>query len=308
MSINECDRPYIIIIIMFLSLSLLTIITSSLGQVAYALYFGHKLGLENGDFSLPSGTVQIAATEKGDVYVVWIDKNSTSGDSDIIFSASNDSGNFGSKYALRSNDQLLSSSPQIAATEKGDVYVVWIDKNSTSGDSDIIFSASNDSGKNFASKYALRSNDQLLSSSPQIAATEKGDVYVVWIDKNSTSGYISNTFKASTDKGVKFGPFKRLSEVTKLQSSLSPQIAATEEGNVYVVWSQNGVQFKEIVDNGSIFGETITLSNETNLASLQIASTETGNVYVVWIDSNKSQNGDNVLYFKRISKMFERNS
>jgi hypothetical protein len=240
---------------MFLSLSLLIIILWASAQLGYALYFGHNLRLANGDFSLSSSTVQIAATEKGDVYVVWIDKNSTSGDSDIIFGASNDS------------------------------------------------------GKNFSRKYALRSNDQLLSSSPQIAATEKGDVYVVWIDKNSTSGDSSNIFfKASTDKGLKFGPIIRVTEDTKVQSSLSPKIAATKEGNVYVVWSQNGLQFKEIVDNGSIFGETIFLSNDPSLVPLQIATTETGKIYIVWIDSNKSPSGDKLLYFKRISEIFEGNS
>jgi hypothetical protein len=148
-----------------------------------------------------------------------------------------------------------------------------------------------------------------LSSSPQIAATEKGDVYVVWIDKNSTSGDSSNIFfKASTDKGLKFGPIIRVTEDTKVQSSLSPKIAATKEGNVYVVWSQNGLQFKEIVDNGSIFGETIFLSNDPSLVPLQIATTETGKIYIVWIDSNKSPSGDKLLYFKRISEIFEGNS
>jgi len=215
---------------------------------------------------------------------------------------------FDHNYKLRGNDQLLSSSPQIAATEKGDVYVAWIDKNSTSGDSDIVFSRSNDSGKTFARLFELRGNDQLLSSSPQIAATEKGDVYVAWIDKNSTSGDSDIVFRTSIDKGVKFGPIMKVIKDTKGQLPFSPKIAATEEGNLYVVWSENSVQFKEFIDNGNVFGGTIFLNKEPSLAPLQIAATQTGNFYVVWIDSKESASGSTLLYFKRISEFFKPNS
>jgi hypothetical protein len=215
---------------------------------------------------------------------------------------------FDHKYELRGNDQLLSSSPQIAATEKGDVYVAWIDKNSTSGDSDIVFSRSNDSGKSFGRLFELRGNDQLLSSSPQIAATEKGDVYVAWIDKNSTSGDSNIIFRASTDKGLKFAPIIKANKDTRVQLLFSPKIAATGGGNAYVAWSEDSIQFKEFIDNGNVFGETILLSNRPSLAPLEIAATETGNIYVVWIDSKKSASGGTLLHFKRISEIFERNS
>ena len=163
----------------------------------------------------------MTATEKGDVYVVWVDKNSTSGDSNIVFVNSNDSGKtFSLRKEIMDND-LLSFSPQIAATEKGDVYVVWVDKNSTSGDSNIVFVNSNDSGKTFSLRKEIMDND-LLSFSPQIAATEKGDVYVVWVDKNSTSGDSNIVFVNSNDSGKTFSLRKEIMDNNLL--SFSPQI------------------------------------------------------------------------------------
>ncbi len=42
---------------------------------------------------------------------------------------------------IQGSPPLLSSSPQLTSPSNGSVYVVWVDKNSTSGDSDIVFSA-----------------------------------------------------------------------------------------------------------------------------------------------------------------------
>src|SRR5918995_1507683 len=188
---------------------------------------------------------QIAATENGTVYVVWVDTNSTSGDSDIVFSASTNGGEkFGRTKTLSrdiegsiasSSSLLLSSSPQIAATENGTVYVVWVDTDSTSGDSDIVFSASTNGGEKFARKGLsrdIRDSPALLSSSPQIASPSNGSVYVVWVDKNSTSGDSDIVFSASTNGGDKFDR-KKLSRETEI-SVVSPQLAAIRNGNVYV--------------------------------------------------------------------------
>ena len=427
----------------FIALSSLLLITLwILTQISYALYFGNDLSIIN--HKQPSSLLlpkQIAATEKGDVFIVWVDKNS------IYFTSSHyNQTKFGAKVHL-SDGNKVTSLPQIAATEKGDVYVVWVDKNSTSGDSNIVFVNSNDSGKTFSLRKEIMDND-LLSFSPQIAATEKGDVYVVWVDKNSTSGDIDIAFRNSNDSGMDFNkiinlnmgdnkyyryslnfsakdvnqlhskvyyydsnkteikddfifggkdgtfydtisntlPIPSTASFIKLQTwvhqnpindssyilydtkilpttgkkitwtndnkdtqtisvganeatsgnnslkvdlkqgnatdwnvittdfipvaavnlstSFSPQIAATEKGDVYVVWVARQVQFKEILDRGTVLGETISVSNETVLpVSPQIAATEKGDLYMIWL-AKKNIIDDEVLLFKRISKFY----
>jgi hypothetical protein len=256
-----------------------------------------------------SSSPQIAATENGSVYVVWVDEKKTTGDSNIEFIRSNDTGKgFSNRIILRDGD-LLSYSPQIAETEKGDVYVVWVDKNEKTGDSDITFRSSNDSGRNFDDRKNLRSSNTLLSSSPQMTATEKGDVYVVWVDKNSTIGDSDITFRSSNDRGRDFERAINLNKgEKKLYNDSSPQIVTTAKDRVNVVWVNNHVEFKEILVQDALVGKTILLSNITAWSSFpQLTATEKGDVYVVWVDKNSTTNAS--LQIKRISEyFFDRNS
>jgi hypothetical protein len=249
---------------------------------------------------------QISTTEKGNVYVVWVDINTKNGDSNIVFSSSNDEGkNFAHAELLRGGKDL-SLFPRMATTEKGNVYVVWEDINSKNGDSNILFRASNNSGENFADRKFLRGG-KLLSTSPQVVATEKGDVNAIWIDHNSTTGSNDLVLRKSTNYGQDFGnrvyPNPHGDELSK---SFSPQIAATENGNVYAVWIESNVKFNEIFDRDEQSGETVSIGNKTS--STQISAADNGNVYVIWTSGN-STNTDGALHFKRISEYyFDRNS
>jgi hypothetical protein len=134
------------------------------------------------------------------------------------------------------------------------------------------------------------------SNSPQLAATEKGDVYLVWVDKNSTY------FASVDDHQNKFGSKILISDASTFTSH--SQIAATEIGDVYVVWDENHVRFKEILDKGTLLGESILLSNNTRLSlSPQIVATEKGDLYAIWISKNEMSD-DGALTLKRISKSF----
>jgi hypothetical protein len=143
----------------------------------------------------------------------------------------------------------------------------------------------------------------LLSASPQIAATENGSVYVVWVDKNSTSGDSDIVFSASTNGNEKFDR-KKLTKETEI-SVVSPQLAAIQNGDVYVLWVESNPQFSEILDNGTIVGEVLPLGRTTSAASYpRITATENGNVYMVWIDRKNSTAEDKVVYFKKSSQFF----
>ena len=94
----------------------------------------------------------------------------------------------------------------------------------------------------------------------------------------------------------------------KISTTSLPQIAATENGNVYLVWVESRLQFKENFNNGEVFGDIVSIGRGTTLPSPQIAVTESGSVYLVWVDKN-STNADKILYFKIMSQfIFERNS
>jgi hypothetical protein len=275
--------------------------------------FGSRKFLRAND--LLSYSPQIAATEKGDVYVVWVDEKTLNGDKNIAFTNSNNSGkDFGSRKFLRAND-LLSYSPQIAATEKGDVYVVWVDANSTKGESNVIFRSSNDSGKDFDRSVRLNRNLNpnltSISSSPQLVATERGAVYVAWIDKNNATGDSNVIFRSSNDSGMDFGHSIRLNRYPNQTSiSSSPQIAATESGSAYVIWIEKNLQFKEILEIGSIYGRAISLNNNPVLElSPQLVTTQNGNGYLIWTEKLSGTKNDSALIFKRFSQSyFDRNS
>ena len=256
MDVITCDMLIISILsVLFILLTGISI------QDAYAVYFGQDISIAThlqNSLLLPK---QISATEKGDVYVVWVDKNN------IYFSSSHNSGSNFSQQVLLGNNKTSSSSlspsfPQIAATEKGDVYVVWVDKNN------IYFSSSHNSGSNFSQQVLLGNNktssSSLSPSFPQIAATEKGDVYVVWEDKDNKTGDSNIEFIGSNDSGINFSSKKEIRGGRTL--SLSPQLSATENGKVYVVWEDkdnktgdSNIEFIGSNDSGNTFSPNTKL-------------------------------------------------
>src|SRR5437867_4520587 len=227
----------------------LIIVLSMITQSGHALYFGNNMIVTNHtelpSSSLTSSPKQLAATEKGDVYVVWVDNNSI-----YITSSRDDQKKFGSKIIL-SQVNKLGLSPQVFATEKGDVYVVWVDIDNKTGSNNIEFISSNDSGKTFGPQKELRGG-QSASFFPQLTATEKGDVYVVWVDIDNKTGGSNIEFISSNDSGKTFGPQKELR--TGMSISYFPQLAATEKGDVYVVW----------VDKNNKTGDTDVIFRSSN--------------------------------------------
>jgi len=261
--------------------------------------------INNGNVSSSFTKGQISSVEGGYAYAAWVDKNNT-----IYFSASHENGTkFNNPIALSSNN-TLAISPQIDATEKGGVYVVWVDKNNSTGDSNIVFRGSNDNGKSFDRSVRLNRNvspnQTSVASYPQIDATEKGGVYVVWVDKNNSTGDSNIVFRGSNDNGKSFDRSVRLNRTPNQPFvSFSPQIVATEMGSILVTWPENTLQFKEILNGGTILGRTISLNNHVVLPlSAQIVATENGNIYLAWAEKNNGLNNDTVLMFKRISQYY----
>src|SRR5215207_7857234 len=197
------------------------------------------------------------AISGSNVYVVWSD-NAT-GNGDIYFKRSVDNGtSFGNTENLSTNPGN-STAAQIAAYQDN-VYVVWED--ATTGNGDVYFKRSVDNGTSFGNTENL-SNDNGKSYGAQIVISEN-NIYVVWADDSTGNGDIY--FKRSVDNGTSFGSTQNLS--TNPGNSTAAQIAAYQD-NVYVVWEDattgNGdIYFKRSVDNGTSFGNTENLSNNTS--------------------------------------------
>jgi hypothetical protein len=249
----------------------------------------------------------LSATENGKVHVVWVDKDNKTGDSDIEFISSSDSGNAFFPRKKITGGKPISFSPQISATEKGDVYVVWVDQNKKTDDTDIVFRNSNDSGMSFGDRERLRRGDSISSSFPQLTATEKGAVYVVWTDKDNKTGNTDVSFRSSHDNGTNFSRTVSLNRYEgNLTLSLTPKIVSTGTG-AYVIWNDTNIQFKQILEN-NVVGQKISLSNKTiDSYSPLITATQKGDIYAIWIDKEKTK--EDSLSSKRISEyFFPRNS
>lgn len=215
------------------------------------------------------------------IYVVWSDK--TSGNSEIIFRASTDGGEtFTSKSKGRLSNTADASLMAKVVSAGSHVYVAWIEKDS-SGKSDIYFRASHNSGSSFGDLENLSNSG---TAGELQAATTGEDVYVVWSD--SKSGNRDIYFTSSDDGGESFNAPINLSENGGVSDQ--PQVTATSDGHVYVVWRDSISGSKEVLllgsDNkGDEFGEIKNVSNNAGSSSNPEIAVFDDSVYVTWTDN-----------------------
>ena len=95
--------------------------------------------------------------------------------------------------------QLVERKPAFIGTSGNNVYITW--SSNKTGNWEIMFKASTDSGKTLGPKINL-SNDTSRSVDPQIAASGN-NVYVTWWERNATSN--EPVMRVSTDNGKTFG-------------------------------------------------------------------------------------------------------
>jgi len=192
------------------------------------------------------------------VYVVWEDNsrsgNDTSENFDILYRASTDAGTNFTFTKIISKNPGDSYDPEIAAAGNN-MYVVWEDNtsgNDTSIDWDIRFRASTDRGDTITNDTKVLSDGIGVVADFHQIATAEDNVYVVWSDIYTRSGYPSMYevfFLASTDKGINFSNPVNIS--TRPGRSILPQIGASGD-SVYVVWRD------DTTGNGDIYFKKIT--------------------------------------------------
>ena len=136
-----------------IGITLLTAISTTLIQQVYA-------AIEDGVQRRDKVTIPILAkkapiaTSGDNVYIAWW--SSKTGNDEVMFKASTDSGKiFGDKMNLSNSTNSESQDAQIAASDNN-VYVTWWERNQTMNEP--VMKSSNDNGKTFGELIKLSSN------------------------------------------------------------------------------------------------------------------------------------------------------
>ena len=179
------------------------------------------------------------SSSSDNIYIVWQESVGSYGTTnyDIFFKKSNDNGdNFGSPINL-SDNAGFSEHPQIASVGNL-IYVVWVDD--SSGEREIMFSKSSDSGKTFSNSIVISRNS--MNPYHVELAAEGQNVYVVW---NSFGMETSNIIllSKSNDAGKTFG---ELTEIGVGDMETYPKIAANAH-EYYIAWDRRDNKATEIV-------------------------------------------------------------
>ncbi|MEM2139824.1 PKD domain-containing protein [Nitrososphaera sp.] len=215
--------------------------------------------------NLGTSELPIVSASGTNVIVAWTDN--TPGNFDIMYARSTDSGaTFGSAVNLSSNSGS-SDWPWVSFTGSN-VYLAWQDD--TSGNDEIMFSKSTDSGATFGSAVNLSSNSG--SSLDPFVTSAGSSVTVTWDDASSPAEIL---FRHSANSGSTFDVKLNLSKNTG--DSTVPEVAIS--GNtVYAVWEDLSAGGHEIfftkftipgavADQLGISDNTTTLKNRQPVAN-----------------------------------------
>jgi hypothetical protein len=261
------------------------------------------------------------AVQGSDAYLVWQDD--TSGQHEILFAKSNDSGETFSEPVVigESEEGGFSLTPDIVVS--GDnVYVVWSDYNSKE-QSAVAFRSSNDSGETFGNKTVL--GDYNGENADPHVTVFKGDIYVLWV-AGSVEEFTGDLMLARSSDGSAFeaavvGECAINSVMASSDDSLylawwhHPSGDTTDEGTNMFASSPDGNNFEtsealqEMTiyamaaagDNTYVTGAgsenedvVVARSSGTGFNTTSIAvgtfpeiAAKGSNVYVVWIDENE---------------------
>ena len=266
-------------------------------------------GTENLSNNLGRSSEPDVTLDQEEVYITWTDN--TSGNGDVYFKASPDSGFTFSSVKNLSNNTGASLSPNIAASGNN-VYVIWTDN--TTGNGDVYFKASLENGNKFKGKKILAKN---LGNSlqPQMAVSQDGNlIFGVWKDntkydppENATSPNFDLLFRTSSNQGANFTDRNVIGKNVGDFADFSQIAIPAKTRDVAVVWSDvykyrqpatSDIFFQAIIGNGTTLAEPINLSNnEGNSTMPSIAFSADRMANVVWSDSTTG-NGD--VYFIRV--------
>jgi hypothetical protein len=239
-----------------------------------------------GSGSMPA----IAVGLGGDIDVAWRDSGA------ILFMRSVDGGQtFSATMAVATtNPASQASQPQIAVNSAG-VYVAWAGTNSGSG-GDIFFSSLANGSSSWPSPVNVSQGRGIASGGsapvPHMAVDPSGGVDIVW---GQTGAYFART----TDGGNSF-TVTTPALSTSPMASVSPRLAISASGTVYVVWENAGscptITFARSTDKGAHFtnypvDDTLTVNTVQQTGctyDVQIALGASNTIHLLWANDHST--------------------
>jgi hypothetical protein len=250
---------------------------------------------ENPEFT-SLGPVQIAASNRGQVYTVWTSTTDPGADvPDTLFRKSNDGGvTFGEIENLSNNGfsgNITLGTPQVAASGNN-VYVVWANGNPEATLVNTWLKRSTDGGNTFEPMVNLG-----VGLEPQVLALGN-NVYVAWGWGSGAAevplGTAYLAFRVSTNGGANFEPAKNLwpgcpATGGACEGADNSMRLAAFGRNVAVVWQEfsnvpvTSILFTRSTDGGANFGPVKTLSETGSTEAKPLVAASGNNIFVIWL-------------------------
>jgi hypothetical protein len=234
----------------------------------------------------------IAVDSNNHLHVVWYDD--TPGNKEIFYKQSTDGGATWSAPKRLTWNSGESEDPIIAIDSNNHIYVVW--HNSVSGNYEIFYKKSTDSGANWSTKRLTWNSG--YSYDPAITIDSNNHIHVVWDD--STHGNDELFYKQSTDGGATWTAPKRLTWNSGF--SVCPAIAVGYNNHIHVVWHDSTpgnyeIFYKHSTDDGANWSAPKRLSWTSGWSEYSSIAIDSNNhLHVVWDDHIS---GNNDLFYKK---------
>jgi len=235
--------------------------------------FGEKIKLS--DSIQQSSSARIVGTAEN-IYLIWNEGDSLH--SDLKFTASM---NLGKTFETPISLEGYSSSvnlPLIIANDDS-VYLVGIGHSF-----EVIFSTSNNEGKNFQSYNLV---DSISKGKRQTFALDiiGNSIIVAWSDSTVAPSY-EVIFTKSMNGGESFGELLNLS--SDAEDSVYPKFL-TSDDILYILWNARDIQFTISEDFGSTFTDPQTFQTKNKVSNTQLTPTELDSINITSTENEFKQ-------------------
>ena len=248
------------------------------------------------DDQAPDNTPAVVQGSGGRISVVW---SSCPAGCDIRHKSSDDGGSTWSAGTMVSSDQFNDYQPDITSLEDGTLWAVWHSNRNTGPgalwNDDIFYSTSSDGGLTWSPADHLTTNTS-GDEAPAIARTPGGRLLVVW--HSNRSGSRDLWYKTSDDWGATWSAATQLT--ANASGDFDPDVAALDNGDIWVVWNRNGRIHYVTGDDGGV-----SWSGEGQLAACcrfrpSIDETVGGKLWAAWhsaTDTNAAHVWNDELFY-----------
>lgn len=231
--------------------------------------------------SVDSRNAEIFIDPANNLHIVWEEDDIASGNSEILYIKSSNSGQTFTSPKNISSNNTQSVSPAIIGDDvnSNNIYIVWSDE--TTDAMQIFFSRSIDGGINFSAPTNI-SNSGYNTDNPEIKFRHS-ILHIVWQSEEPDFGIF---YTKSSDNGNTFTTVKDISNTSF--ATYEPHLDISTSTNVHIIWTENNANEPEIMysrsdDSGDNFSSpqnfSATPDRVSEKANIYVKSNK---VYVIW--------------------------